>query len=71
MLESLFNKAAGLKVYNFIETKTPTQVFSCKYCEIFKNSFFDRTPWVAASVLCFQRVYAMYFISTLFRQVNF
>ena len=21
-----------------------TQVFSCEYCELFKNSFFDRTP---------------------------
>ena len=27
-----FNKVAGL-------LETPTQVFSCKYCEIFKNSF--------------------------------
>ena len=24
-------------------------MFSCKYCEIFKNSFFNRTPSVAAS----------------------
>ena len=28
---------------------TPTNVFSCEYCEIFKNSFFYRTPLVAAS----------------------
>ena len=34
MLESLFNDVAD----------TPTQVFSCEYCEIFKNSFFYRTP---------------------------
>ena len=27
------------------------QVFSCKFCEIFKNTFFDRTPSLAASVL--------------------
>ena len=25
-------------------------MFSCEYCEIFKNSFFNRTPLVAASV---------------------
>ena len=40
MLESLF--LLYLK-------ETPTQVFSCEYCEIFKNSFFYRTPLVAAS----------------------
>ena len=28
--------------------KTPTQVFSFEYCGIFKNSFFDKTPPVAA-----------------------
>ena len=28
--------------------KTPTQVFSCKICEIFKNTFFYSTPRVAA-----------------------
>ena len=27
---------------------TPTKAFSCEYCEIFKNSFFHRTPPVAA-----------------------
>ena len=31
--------------------KSPTQVFSCEYVEIFKNSFFYRTPQVTASVL--------------------
>ena len=31
VLESL-----GLQLY---EKETPTQVFSCDYCEIFKNSF--------------------------------
>ena len=32
--------------------KTPTQVLSCEYCEIFKNSFFYRTRLVATSLLC-------------------
>ena len=35
-------KVAGLK-------ETPTQVFSCEICEIFKNTFFYRTHPVAAS----------------------
>ena len=29
--------------------KTPAQVFSSEICEIFKNTFFYRTPLVAAS----------------------
>ena len=28
----------------------PTEVFSCEFCEISKNTFFHRTPLVAASV---------------------
>ena len=31
--------------------ETPTQVFSCKICDIFKSTFFYRTPSVAASIL--------------------
>ena len=27
------------------EKETPTQVLSCKICEIFKNTFFKRTPF--------------------------
>ena len=34
---------------NFIKN-TPTQVFSCEICKNFKNTFFYRTPSVAASV---------------------
>ena len=47
MLESLFNKAAGLQA--------PTQVFSREICKIFKNNFFYRTPPVAASEECSQK----------------
>ena len=32
------------------QEETPTQVFSCEICKIFKNIFFYRTPSVAASV---------------------
>ena len=34
-----FNKVARLQACNFIK-EAQTQVFSCEYCEIFKNTFF-------------------------------
>ena len=37
----------------FIKRETPTQMFSCKFCEIFKHTFFNRTPPVATSVTYF------------------
>ena len=36
MLESVFNKVAGMQL-------------SCEYLEIFRNSFFHKTPAVVAS----------------------
>ena len=36
---------------NLIKKETLAQVFSCGFCEISQNSFFYRTPLVAASVL--------------------
>ena len=44
-----FIKFTGKQACNFIEKETLTQVFSCEFCEIFKNTFFHRTPPVAAS----------------------
>ena len=44
LCQSLFlNKVAGwgLQLY---KKETPTYVFSCEFCEIFKNIFFYRTP---------------------------
>ena len=38
-------KIADLQLY---EKETPTQVFSCEYCEFFKNSFYYKTPPLAA-----------------------
>ena len=35
---------------NFIKEETLAKVFSCEFCEIFKNTFFHRTPLVVASV---------------------
>ena len=37
------------KACNVIKKETPKQVLSCEYCEVFKNSFFYRTPPVAPS----------------------
>ena len=37
------------RVCNLIEKEAPTQVFSCEFCEIFKNTLFYRTPPAAAS----------------------
>ena len=36
---------------NFIKKETVAQVFSCEFCEIFKITFFYRTPPVAASIM--------------------
>ena len=36
--------------YNFIEKETLTQVFSCEFCEIFKNTFFTGRLRESASV---------------------
>ena len=37
------------EAWNFIKKETLAQVFSCEFCEIFKNAFFHRTPLVAVS----------------------
>ena len=44
MLESLFDNVAGLQAW------TPTQVFSCEYCEILKNTYFEEHLQTAASM---------------------
>ena len=51
MLASLFNNVADLHPYNSIKRKTLTQVFPCKYCEMFKDSFFYWTPLLTGPVL--------------------
>ena len=42
-----FNKVAGAAC-SFIKKETLAQAFSCKFCEIFKNTFFYRTPPAAS-----------------------
>ena len=48
VLENFTGKQASTS--NFIKKETLVQVFSCEICEIFKNTFLDRTRPVAASV---------------------
>ena len=55
-----FNKVAG-KAYTFIEKETLAQVFSCEFCEISKNTFFDRTPPVTASVDTFKDIMKIFY----------
>ena len=45
VLKSIFNTVRGLKAGNFDKKETPTQVFSCEYHKIFKNSCFIEHPW--------------------------
>ena len=45
-----FNKVAVLRHAILLKKETLAQVFSCKFFEIFKNTFLYRTPLVAVSV---------------------
>ena len=47
MLESLFNKFAGR---NIVTKRLQHICFPSKFCEIFKSTFFYRTPLMAASI---------------------
>ena len=50
LYQSFFlNKVAGLRPATLLKKETLAQVFSCTFCEISKNTFFYRTPPVAAS----------------------
>ena len=41
---------ARVSFLNFIKKEALAQMFSCKICEVSKNTFYCRTPLVAASV---------------------
>ena len=41
-----FNKVVG--ACNFIKKEALTQVFSCEFCEISKNTFFTEHVWATA-----------------------
>ena len=45
-----FNKAAGLRPAILLKKRLCyIQMFSCEFCEIFKNTYFHRTPLVTAN----------------------
>ena len=56
VFESLFNKAGTLKACIFIKKEIPTQVFSCEYCKIFKNSFLVE-HFLFIILLCYDRIF--------------
>ena len=41
----------GVLIEKIYEKENAPQVFSCKYCEIFKNSYFEENHRMAASAL--------------------
>ena len=43
------NTCARISACNFLKKETLAQVSSCEFCKIFKNTFYYRTPLVAAS----------------------
>ena len=43
-----FNKVSGLRPATLLK-KRLAQVFSCEFCEIFKNIFFTEHLWTTAS----------------------
>ena len=49
VLESLFNKVAGLKTCNLIKKETPTQAFSFEHWAIFKYKNFEEHLQTTAS----------------------
>ena len=45
-----FLKKLQASVYNFIKNETLAQVFSCEFCEIYKNTIFTEHVWATASL---------------------
>ena len=46
---SFFNEVACLRSATLLKTETPTQLFSCEFCKIFKNVFFREHLQAAAA----------------------
>ena len=52
LLKSLFDTVRGLKGHNFNKEETSTQVFSCEYHKIFKNScFIEHLRWLLLNMV--------------------
>ena len=48
--ESLFDKVAGQKAFNFIKERLQRRCFRVKFAKVFNNTFFNRKLLVATSV---------------------
>ena len=59
-----FNKVAGLRYATLLKKETLSQVFSCEYCNIFKNTYFEEHPRTDASVACCSKL--SFFCNVLF-----
>ena len=46
---------------SFIKRETLAEMFSCKFCEISKNTFFHRTSLAAASEYCMMYWFQSFF----------
>ena len=57
--------------YHWYIVRTLKQEFSCEFCEIFKNTFFYRTPPVAASVAISQNSPLYYCFFFFGRQLSY
>ena len=55
-------------ICNFIKKKTLTQVFSCEFCEIFKNTFLAEHLRTTASPRTFQTFQIKKTFQTLYTQ---
>ena len=49
MYQSLFLLKLQAKACHFIKKETLAQMFSCEFCEIFKNTFFTEHLWTTSS----------------------
>ena len=47
---SFFIKLQASALQLYFKKETPAQVFSCEFCDFSKNTFFHRTPLVAAFI---------------------
>ena len=65
IMESLLNKVASLQACNFIKKRTPTQVFSCGVCKVFKNTYFEEYLRTTAFVVSFSWLYVHYYVTDL------
>ena len=49
MSQSLFDKVVGFQNCDFIKKRLQHRYFSCEYCEIVKNTYFEKHLWTTAS----------------------